>query len=67
MLTLRVIGDNQQISYLHLTLFEGACEDSFTSSQWNVLEAMIPTKLQEDYFTCTKYWYDALIDALGIV
>lgn len=66
MVILRMLDYKQQISDMYLTVTEGACVDSFSSTMWSSLESTPPTSLQEDYFTCTQYWYDAAFDSLGI-
>lgn len=66
LVVLRIFDDTKQISDNYLTLTEGACVDTFSTNHWDMLESEPPTRLQEDYFTCTQYWYDALFDSLGI-
>jgi hypothetical protein len=63
---LRMFDFKKQISDLYLTLEYAACNDTFTSKYWPDLESKTPTQLEEDYFTCTMYWYDAVFDSLGI-
>ena len=65
-MTIRMFGSNQQISEFYYTLVEGACTDSFSTESWSKLVNTLPTKIQEDYYTCTQFWYDALNDSMGV-
>lgn len=56
----------KQVSDMYLTLVEAACVDTFTTEHWSKLENTPPATLQENYFTCTQFWYNAAFDSLGI-
>jgi hypothetical protein len=66
LVVLRIFDQNKQVSDNYLTLDSAACVDTFSTPEWEQLVSAPPTQLEEDYFTCTQYWYDAVFDSLGI-
>ena len=63
---LRNFAADRQISEYYYTLTTGACVDSFSTDNWSKLVETLPTQLEEDYVTCTEYWYDALNNSMGV-
>lgn len=63
---MRIFGATRTISDMYLTVTNAACMDTFSTMSWDDLKAVPPTKLEENFFTCTQYWYDAMFDSLGI-